>query len=169
MGEITASQQEERIRAILQEVKDPEIPAISLLELGVLRGIELSEEGVRVQITPTYSGCPAMKVMEEDIKKKLQENGFDQVEVEEVLSPAWSTDDITAEGRRKLKEYGIAPPEESTEDKNALLPGSNTEIQCPQCGSRNTRLINQFGSTACKALHQCEDCGEAFDYFKCLR
>jgi ring-1,2-phenylacetyl-CoA epoxidase subunit PaaD len=165
----TIDQQKDHIREILQDVKDPEIPAISLLELGVLRDIDIGERGTRIRITPTYSGCPAMKVMEEDIKKKLKEEGYEDVEVEEVLSPAWSTDDITLEGRRKLKEYGIAPPEEATEDKNSLLPGSKTEIQCPQCGSRNTRLINQFGSTACKALHQCEDCGEAFDYFKCLR
>lgn len=157
------------IQEILQEVKDPEIPAISLVELGVLRDVHVEEDRILVKITPTYSGCPAMKVMEEDIKTKLAEHGYSNAEVEEVLSPAWSTDDITSEGRRKLKEYGIAPPDESTEDKNALIPGSHTEIQCPQCGSRNTRLINQFGSTACKALHQCEDCGEAFDYFKCLR
>jgi ring-1,2-phenylacetyl-CoA epoxidase subunit PaaD len=161
--------QKARIREILHDVKDPEIPAISLIELGVLRDIDLENDSVKIRITPTYSGCPAMKVMEEDIKKKLEEEGYQDVEVEEVLSPAWSTDDITEEGRRKLKEYGIAPPDEATEDKNSLLPGSKTEIQCPQCGSRNTRLINQFGSTACKALHQCEDCGEAFDYFKCLR
>lgn len=165
----SSNREKEQVRELLHGVKDPEIPAISLIELGVLRGIEVGDQKVHVKITPTYSGCPAMKVMEEDIKKRLEEEGYGNVEVEEVLSPAWSTDDITLEGRRKLKEYGIAPPEESTEDKNSLLPGAKTEIQCPQCGSRNTKLINQFGSTACKALHQCEDCGEAFDYFKCLR
>ncbi len=169
MVEVSENKGEYRIRELLQEVKDPEIPAISLIELGVLRDIELDGDHIRVRITPTYSGCPAMKVMEADIKERLKKEGFEDVQVEEVLSPAWSTDDITPEGRKKLKEYGIAPPEESTEDKNALLPGAKTEIQCPQCGSRNTRLINQFGSTACKALHQCNDCGEAFDYFKCLR
>ncbi len=169
MPEETFENDKARIRELLQDVKDPEIPAISLLELGVLRDIDIEGKEVRVRITPTYSGCPAMKVMEQDIKKRLEEEGYRNVEVEEVLSPAWSTDDITPEGRRKLQEYGIAPPDEATEDKNSLLPGSKTEIQCPQCSSRNTKLINQFGSTACKALHQCEDCGEAFDYFKCLR
>lgn len=169
MPEETLENDKARIRELLQDVKDPEIPAISLLELGVLRDIDIHGKEVRVRITPTYSGCPAMKVMEQDIKERLEEKGYRNVEVEEILSPAWSTDDITPEGRRKLKEYGIAPPDETTEDKNALIPGSKTGIQCPQCGSRETKLINQFGSTACKALHQCEDCGEAFDYFKCLR
>lgn len=160
---------EEGIREILQEVKDPEIPALSLIELGVLRDVRVDGDRIHIIITPTYSGCPAMKVMRDDIQEKLRSHGFENVEVEEQLSPAWSTDNLTQEGRRKLKEYGIAPPDEETEDKNALIPGGKTGIQCPQCGSRNSRLINQFGSTACKALHQCEDCGEAFDYFKCLR
>ncbi len=160
---------EDLVRDYLEEVKDPEIPVISIIEMGVLRKIEVDGDKVNIKITPTYSGCPAMKVMEEDIKKVLAEKGIEQVEVEEVLSPAWTTDDLSGTARQKLLEYGIAPPEEGTEDKAALLPGESPKIQCPQCRSRNTELINQFGSTACKALYRCKDCGEAFDYFKCLR
>ncbi len=160
---------EDHVRGLLEEVKDPEIPVINIRELGVLRGVEVEGDHVKVTITPTYSGCPAMTAMEEDIKKTLRENGIEHATVETKLSPAWTTDDITEAGRRKLKEYGIAPPEEETEDKSELIPGMAPAIQCPQCGSRETELISQFGSTACKALYRCTDCKETFDYFKCLK
>ncbi len=158
----------EEVKGFLEEVRDPEIPVINIRELGVLRDVTVEGDKVVVTITPTYSGCPAMKVMEEDITRVLKDKGIENVEVRTVLSPPWTTRDITKDGRKKLKEYGIAPPEEDTEDKASLVPGMAPEIQCPRCESRNTEMISQFGSTACKALYRCQDCKETFDYFKCL-
>lgn len=153
---------------LLEEVKDPEIPVLSLHDLGVVRDVIIHSNSVEVIITPTYSGCPAMKTMEDDIVKELNEKGIENVKVKTVLSPAWTTDWMTEEGKRKLKEYGIAPPEETTEDKSALFADA-PKVECPNCGSRNTKLVSQFGSTACKALYKCNDCQEPFDYFKCLK
>lgn len=154
-------------RQLLSTVADPEIPVLTVEDLGVIRDLHLAEDGVlEVVITPTYSGCPAMGVIEVNIRAALQEGGFEQVRVKTVLSPAWTTDWISPEGRRKLSEYGIAPPAEASQDKKALL-GERRALVCPHCGSENTEMISQFGSTACKALFRCHDCLEPFDYFKC--
>lgn len=158
---------EEQIFQELSNVTDPEIPVLTVTDMGIVRKVEKFEEIVRVTITPTYSGCPAMQRIESDIKEHLEKLGFKKVEVVTVLSPAWTTDWLTVEGRKKLEEYGIAPPAEKTTDKSALTGGKKT-VRCPQCKSENTKMISQFGSTACKALYQCQDCKEPFDYFKCI-
>jgi ring-1,2-phenylacetyl-CoA epoxidase subunit PaaD len=157
----------EQIYTILENVKDPEIPVLSLRDLGVVRNVKEDKGKVIVEITPTYSGCPAMHQMEQDILAELRKNGFDNVEVKTLLSPSWTTEWITEEGKRKLREYGIAPPNTLTADKNSIL-GKEKTVKCPRCGSANTQMISQFGSTACKALFKCNDCLEPFDYFKCL-
>jgi len=152
---------------ILKSVPDPEIPVLSIIDLGVVRSAKLQEDNVaKVDITPTYSGCPAMDVIGDDIKTELQKHGYTP-QVKLILSPAWTTDWMTEEGKQALKDYGIAPPMDATSDKDALL-GNKRVIPCPQCDSKNTRLVSQFASTACKAMFKCEDCEETFDYFKCL-
>jgi len=157
----------EEIYALLEEVKDPEIPVLSIRDLGILRDVEIAENGqVTVVITPTYSGCPAMDSIEREVKEKLEAEGLD-VLVKSKISPAWTTDWMTEEGRQKLEEYGIAPPAESTADKASIL-GKPKVVRCPRCKSEETSLISQFGSTACKALYRCDDCLETFDYFKCI-
>ncbi|GGE24776.1 1,2-phenylacetyl-CoA epoxidase subunit PaaD [Psychroflexus planctonicus] len=156
-----------KLFSILKSVPDPEIPVLSIFDLGVVRSAKLLENNrVKVEITPTYSGCPAMDVIGDDVKKALQENGY-QPEVKLILSPAWTTDWMTEEGKQALKEYGIAPPESAEADKKALL-GNEQIIPCPQCESTKTKLVSQFSSTACKAMFKCQDCEETFDYFKCL-
>lgn len=151
----------------LEEVSDPEIPVLSILDLGVVRDVELNMDSCLVTITPTYSGCPAMKHIENQIIEKLEGKGISNVEVKLVLSPAWSTDWISESGRRKLLEYGIAPPVDEV-DKSVLF-SDPPKVACPKCGSYSTRMISLFGSTACKAQYQCKDCLEPFDYFKCLK
>jgi len=158
---------DQQIFDILGTVSDPEIPVLSIMEMGVVRAFKLENEVVEVTITPTYSGCPAMDVIGDDIKKVLKNAGYES-KVNLVLSPAWTTDWITPEGRKALEQYGIAAPLEADADKDALL-GNKKLVKCPQCGSLQTKLISQFGSTACKAFFQCEDCHEPFDYFKCLK
>jgi ring-1,2-phenylacetyl-CoA epoxidase subunit PaaD len=158
----------EYILKLLNTIPDPEIPVISIVELGVVRDIKFpGVKKIEVIITPTYSGCPAMKQMEDDVKKKLNENGFEDVTISTVYNPPWSTDWISEEARLKLQEYGIAPPEENTTDKS-FITGKHKSVTCPRCKSKNTVMISQFGSTACKALYQCKECLEAFDYFKCI-
>ncbi len=152
---------------ILKEIPDPEIPVISIIDLGVVRNVELNGTNAIVTITPTYSGCPAMKQMEDDIVKLLKQKGFESVEVITTYTPAWTTDWLNNEAKERLKQYGIAPPEHSTSDKSILL-GKEKKVTCPRCGSIHTQLVSQFGSTACKALYQCKDCLEPFDYFKCI-
>lgn len=156
-----------KIKEILESVSDPEIPVLSIMEMGVVRNYKLENGIVEVSITPTYSGCPAMDVIADDIKKAFLKEGL-QCHVNLILSPAWTTDWITEKGRQALKSYGIAPPLDSDADKAVLL-GNQKMVRCPQCGSDQTKLVSQFGSTACKALFQCEDCKEPFDYFKCLK
>lgn len=151
----------------LYEVSDPEIPVLTIVDLGVVRDVQLIDDQVEVTITPTYSGCPAMKVMEEDIIAKLNEKGVENVTVQLVLSPAWTTDWITDEGRKRLLDYGIAPPADEV-DKSVLF-AKPPIVACPKCSSEDTRMISQFGSTACKAHYQCNSCLEPFDYFKCLK
>ncbi|MEM0994635.1 MAG: 1,2-phenylacetyl-CoA epoxidase subunit PaaD [Bacteroidota bacterium] len=155
------------IRTLLQEVSDPEIPVLSIMDMGVVREIEADQREVLVKITPTYSGCPAMDTIATEIKYKLDQAGY-KTKVELILSPAWTTDWITANGRKALEEYGIAAPLEASKDKLALM-GQSKMVKCTNCGSENTKMLSQFGSTACKALFQCKDCLEPFDYFKCLK
>lgn len=152
---------------ILETVSDPEIPVLSIVEMGVVRSAKLINGIVEVQITPTYSGCPAMDVIGDDIKAAFQQKDFN-AKVDLILSPAWTTDWITSKGRIALEKYGIASPLSESADKEALL-GNKKLVKCPQCGSLNTKLVSQFGSTACKAFFQCDDCLEPFDYFKCLK
>lgn len=157
----------EDIYSVLNEIPDPEIPVISIVELGVIRDVIIDGNNIEVKITPTYSGCPAMKQMEDDVKKKLEELGFEKIKISTVYMPAWTTDWLSGEARKKLQDYGIAPPEESTTDKS-FLTNRPKHITCPRCKSKNTVMVSQFGSTACKALYKCNDCLEAFDYFKCI-
>ena len=152
---------------LLSEIPDPEIPVISIEELGILRDVKLENGLCTVVITPTYSGCPAMKVIEDDIRKVLKTAGIGKVNVELVYSPAWTTDWISDAAKEKLRAYGIAPPEHSSVDKG-LLMGKARHLKCPLCGSENVTMVSQFGSTACKALYRCNDCKEPFDYFKCI-
>lgn len=151
----------------LHEIPDPEIPVISIVELGVIREVFTNEKSIEVIITPTYSGCPAMKQMEDDVRKKLVEKGFEEIKITTVFNPAWTTDWMSEAARKKLQNYGIAPPEESTSDKS-FLTNKPKFITCPRCKSKNTVMVSQFGSTACKALYKCNECLEAFDYFKCI-
>lgn len=156
-----------KITAILESVSDPEIPVLSIMDMGVVREVEVQERDVLIKITPTYSGCPAMDTIADDIKAAFAKEGY-QAQVKLILAPAWSTDWITERGRKALEAYGIAAPLTEEADKEALL-GNKKLVKCPQCGSTHTRLVSQFGSTACKALFQCEACHEPFDYFKCLK
>jgi len=157
---------------LLGEVNDPEVPVLSIIDLGILRGINLTEsesEGhlVEVLITPTYSGCPAMDMIRMNIRMTLLEHGYPNMRITTVLSPAWTTDWMSEEGKKKLKAFGIAPPTPKQQVCHSLLFHEEEAISCPQCNSFNTSLISQFGSTACKALYRCNDCQEPFDYFKC--
>jgi len=143
------------VKQILAQVTDPEIPVLSLEDLGVIRNIEVNDTEITVIITPTYSGCPAMEVMEQDIKTVLNKEFNKEIKVITQLSPAWTTDWITEKGKKALFDYGVMPPTKTA------------EIICPQCQSKQVELISQFGSTACKALYRCNECLEPFDYFKC--
>lgn len=145
------------IYQILESVTDPEIPVISVRDLGIIRDVITTDDFVEVIITPTYSGCPAMLEIEKNIHNALKKEGIDDFKITTVLSPAWTTEWMTEKGKQQLKEYGIAPPN----------PTSPDDIECPQCGSKNTQLVSEFGSTACKSLFKCKDCLEPFDYFKC--
>jgi ring-1,2-phenylacetyl-CoA epoxidase subunit PaaD len=152
---------------ILEKVSDPEIPVLSIVDMGVVRTAVLENSVAKIEITPTYSGCPAMDVIGDDIQKALAEAGYAS-EVSLILAPAWTTDWITPRGRKALEDYGIAAPLEAEADKDVLLHGKRL-VKCTNCGSKNTKLVSQFGSTACKAQFQCDDCQEPFDYFKCLK
>lgn len=156
----------QKIYSILQEVSDPEIPVLTVQDMGIIRNVKKNEDEWEIIITPTYSGCPAMDAIGFDIKMKLLEHGYPKVKITQVLHPAWTTDWMTEEGKRKLKDYGIAPPQPSQRLSNMLF-SEDSHIECPRCHSHDTRLLSQFGSTACKALYQCNDCKEPFDYFKC--
>ncbi|MCR9288299.1 MAG: phenylacetate-CoA oxygenase subunit PaaJ [Bacteroidetes bacterium] len=152
---------------VLKTVTDPEVPVLTVIDLGVVREVlELEDGTVEVIITPTYSGCPAMNTIEINIKAALQEAGYQKIKVTTILSPAWTTAWLSEEGKKKLKAYGIAPPVEGSMDKNALFQ-EDKKVECPQCNSMNTKMVSQFGSTACKSLYKCNDCLEPFDYFKC--
>ncbi|MES2587981.1 MAG: 1,2-phenylacetyl-CoA epoxidase subunit PaaD [Bacteroidota bacterium] len=156
---------EKEIWTLLEQVTDPEVPVLTVIDLGVVRKVEIIEEKCFITITPTYSGCPAMQVIEDDIKALLKD--IIPCEIKQTLSPAWTTDWISENGRNKLREYGIAPPE--NEPDKSVLFSEPIKVACPQCKSKNTRMVSLFGSTACKAQYQCNDCLEPFDYFKCLK
>jgi ring-1,2-phenylacetyl-CoA epoxidase subunit PaaD len=169
----------EQVWAWLGEVPDPEIPVISVVDLGIVRDVAFEEASgeLVVTITPTYSGCPAMGVIAEDVEQALRARGLARVRVQERLTPAWTTDWMSAAGKAALRSYGIAPPVQQVIDISGLSKGRSAtfsrhaiqqpEVPCPHCGSVHTRLTSQFGSTPCKALYQCLDCREPFDYFKC--
>ena len=158
---------ESHLISVLKTISDPEIPVLSVLDLGVIREAFEKDGIIYIKLTPTYSGCPAMDVISDDLKKAFSEIGK-KAEVELILSPAWSTDWISEEGLQKMEEYGIARPLSESHDMDVLL-GNKKLVKCTNCGSTNTHLVSQFGSTACKALFKCDDCQEPFDYFKCLK
>ena len=168
---IDTSAEIKKIWNILEEVYDPEIPVLSVVDLGIVRRIEFLQHppsgGLGVYITPTYSGCPAMDVISMNIRMTLLSNGYKNVNVVQTLSPAWTTDWMTEKGKEKLKEYGIAPPNVKQQVCNQELFATDEAVQCPHCHSYHTQRISEFGSTACKSLYQCKDCKEPFDYFKC--
>jgi len=157
----------DEIRTILDRVMDPEVPVLSVLDLGIVRDIEIENEKVAVTITPTYTGCPAMDVISMQIRMELLAAGVKDVEIKQVLSPAWTTDWMSDRGKQRLKEYGIAPPLPRQQVCSPARFAAEEAIQCPNCSSYHTHRVSEFGSTACKALYQCDDCQEPFDYFKC--
>ncbi|UXY28742.1 1,2-phenylacetyl-CoA epoxidase subunit PaaD [Streptomyces sp. HUAS TT20] len=172
---VTTTALEAELLELAGSVPDPELPVLSLQELGVVRAVHLRDTGaVEVELTPTYTGCPAVEAMSLDIERVLHEHGVREVTVRTVLTPAWSTDDISDEGRRKLREFGIAPPRERHEAGPVALALGPTRteadasdpVRCPHCGSADTELLSRFSSTACKALRRCRDCREPFDHFK---
>ena len=146
------------VNQLLDQVTDPEIPVISIRELGILRDVQLEQDTVVVVITPTYSGCPAMRHIRQDIEALLNKHGYTDHRIELKLAPAWTTDWMSEDGVKKLRDYGIAPP----------VARNKGAVNCPQCGSPNTQLVSEFGSTACKSLYKCQQCLEPFDYFKCI-
>lgn len=154
------------VHKLLSEVPDPEIPILSIADLGIVRDVVIDGEKVTVTLTPTYSACPATEVIEASVYEHLRANGITDVHVHRALSPPWTTDWISAEGRRKLAEYGIAPPAGSTAKKS--LRGDDLRIACPRCHSTNSVKVSEFGSTPCKAAYKCGDCLEPFEYFKCI-
>ena len=158
---------ESEVLDVLTAVKDPEIPVLNVVDMGIVRKVEVNGDHVTVTITPTYSGCPAMDVIGANVKSILHRHFGDRVEVKSTLSPPWTTDWLTDEAREKLRAYGIAPPVGSSNDKS-LLFGKPRVVACPKCSSDDTRLVSEFGSTACKAHYRCNACDEPFDYFKCI-
>jgi len=164
-----AREKKAEIWEILGDVLDPEVPAISVVDLGIIRNVDVSDEGkVCISVTPTYTGCPATALINEVIKSAVEVAGYADVSLKQVLSPAWTTDWISEEGREKLRAYGIAPPVGKAGTGKAALFGVSTQVDCPQCGSSNTEQISEFGSTACKAMYRCLSCAEPFEYFKCI-
>ncbi|HEX8787064.1 MAG TPA: 1,2-phenylacetyl-CoA epoxidase subunit PaaD [Telluria sp.] len=169
----TQSVSADQVWAWLGEVPDPEIPVISVVDLGIVREVGFDGDTCVVTITPTYSGCPAMQVIAEDVEQALHARGLAQVRIATRLTPAWTTDWMSEAGKLALKGYGIAPPVQQVIDISGLSRGvkrhaiQQPRVACPHCGSTRTQLTSQFGSTPCKALYKCLDCREPFDYFKC--
>jgi ring-1,2-phenylacetyl-CoA epoxidase subunit PaaD len=163
----TSTPDKKAIFSLLEEVKDPEVPALSIIDLGIVRDIQLNDGEIEVTITPTYTGCPAMDMIATAIRVELAASGFKNITIKTSISPAWTTDWMSEEGKRKLKEYGIAPPNPKQQVCHDKLFAADEAVQCPHCNSYHTHRISEFGSTACKALYQCDDCQEPFDYFKC--
>jgi ring-1,2-phenylacetyl-CoA epoxidase subunit PaaD len=163
----SATIEEKKIWSILETVTDPEIPVLTIIDLGIVRDVKINGEEIEVIITPTYTGCPAMDMIAASIRMELATLGFKKIKITHSISPAWTTDWMSEEGKRKLKEYGIAPPNPRQQVCNDKLFAAAEAVQCPHCDSQHTHRISEFGSTACKALYQCDDCKEPFDYFKC--
>ncbi|OIJ69523.1 1,2-phenylacetyl-CoA epoxidase subunit PaaD [Streptomyces mangrovisoli] len=180
---VTPTALEAELLAVAGSVPDPELPVLTLRELGVVRAVHLrGADSAEVELTPTYTGCPAIEAMSMDIERALRAHGLREVQVRTVLAPAWSTDDISDEGRRKLREFGIAPPRHGARAQEGNVPvalslgptrtldgepaGAQAPVCCPHCGSDRTELLSRFSSTACKALRRCLDCREPFDHFK---
>lgn len=165
MSNVTAAQ----VYKWLASVTDPEVPVLTILDLGIVRDVKMTDKNgqpaVTVTITPTYSGCPAMDVIGMSIRMVLLSQGIKNIDIEMQLSPAWTTDWMTEEGKRKLKEYGIAPPNRKAFQSLGLF--EEDEIECPRCGSKHTELVSQYGPTSCKALYRCLNCFEPFEHFKC--
>ena len=158
---------ESNIWELLEDVYDPEVPVLTIVDLGIVRDVKVIKNHVTITITPTYTGCPAMGTIEKDIIEKLQEEAITSYEIHTSIAPAWTTDWMSERGKKKLKDYGIAPPQDEV-DKSVLF-ADPLVVPCPVCDSSDTKLVSQFGSTACKAHYQCKKCREPFDYFKCLR
>ena len=171
--ETSLPSQTEKIWSILETVTDPEVPVLTITDLGIVRDVIINSPlvggngSIEVIITPTYTGCPAMDMIAMNIKFALIEHGFQNIKITSVLSPVWTTEWMTESGKQKLKDYGIAPPNPKQQVCNNDLFAPYETVQCPQCNSRRTHRISEFGSTACKSLFQCDDCKEPFDYFKC--
>jgi ring-1,2-phenylacetyl-CoA epoxidase subunit PaaD len=157
----------QQILSLLEQVPDPEVPVLSVIDLGIVRDVKLHTGETEVIITPTYSGCPAMDVISMQIRMILLEHGYKNIKVTTELSPAWTTEWMSEAGKEKLKAYGIAPPNPLQTVCDVKLFAEEEAVQCPHCQSYNTRMISRFGSTACKALYKCNHCQEPFDYFKC--
>ena len=157
----------EQIQARVNDLPDPEIPVLTLGDLGVIRSIDINDDGISVGIAPTSSGCPATEYIEESVIRALREDGYENVTTTRVLSPPWTTDWISDNGREKLLQYGIVPPDKAAESKRALFNDS-VPVGCPRCQSTNTARVSEFGSTPCKASYKCNECLEPFEYFKCL-
>jgi ring-1,2-phenylacetyl-CoA epoxidase subunit PaaD len=155
------------IWSLLEDITDPELPVLSVIDLGIIREVKMSEEGPEIVITPTYSGCPAMDTIRMNIRMVLLQHGYTTARITTTLSPAWTTDWMSDKGKEKLKAFGIAPPTPLQQVCHRKLFHREEAIPCPRCNSFRTVLISEFGSTACKALYKCEDCREPFDYFKC--
>lgn len=171
MSKTLAKYNKDDIWDLLSEVKDPEIPVLSIIDLGIAREITIEDNNkVIVRITPTYSGCPAMKAIEKEIEKTLRVNGIENFEIKKDFSETWTTDWMSDEAKKKLKDYGIAPPGKTKKNEDFLesLKGSSKVIPCPYCDSTNTELQSEFGSTACKSQYYCHDCDEPFEHFKCI-
>lgn len=154
------------ILALLESVADPEIPVLSVIDLGIVRDVIVDGEGVEVSVAPTYTGCPATEVIEQMIAAKLERNGIRNVTIKRILSPPWTTDWLSEAGRRKLKAYGIAPPEGGVGKRSLIAHG--LRVPCPRCTTDRTTRVSEFGSTPCKASYKCDECLEPFEYFKCL-
>lgn len=153
---------------VLATVPDPEVPAISVVDLGIIRDVVIGEHDIEVTVTPTYSGCPAMREIEMDIRTALQNAGAESVSIRTVYAPAWTTDWMSDAAREKLRAYGIAPPGPAEQGGLITLTRRTAPVACPFCGSSNTRLQSEFGSTACKAIHVCHNCHQPFDEFKAI-
>lgn len=153
------------IRALLHAVADPEIPVLSIMDLGIVRDIKLGKDNVEVWVSPTYTGCPATEVIEQMIVARLERHGVEQVSIKRVLSPPWTTEWLSETGRQKLRQYGIAPPGRGA-GKRSLL--GDRIVHCPRCSTKRTTRVSEFGSTPCKASYKCDDCLEPFEYFKCI-
>ena len=169
MSGISTTHTEDQLWTYLSEVIDPEIPVLNVVEMGIVRGVELDEEGVKVRITPTYSGCPAMNAIEKAINEKLEQKGVIDFKVVTDYSEVWTTDWMTDHAKSKLKDYGIAPPEKTEDDDDFLSSIKKTKVvPCPFCDSLDTELQSEFGSTACKSQYFCKSCTQPFEHFKCI-